>query len=392
MANRQISQTSRLVRGHTSTGSQQAEFVTALCVFFLVALFPLINFLGVGLGAATVLLISHQLATHAASQKTNQQALSVVKQDALASMSTGFANFLRLNPAGGYKNCGADLLIQATSFTGGGTQLYGPLPANAPSNVDATKNIYEYVVKTDFNVGPLISMARVPWIAAVPGLGRPFQISLTAARAAEFATGLAAASASKSKSANVLNINTFGNIVPAPPPAGPQPPNVGWRDPNIYAQIQAAGQTIVSQTVVTVVANQPWTNSNLPIGPGLQVWVDTRADGSWSGHPGVLPYTDANGLPSSMDSEVVGSGYALGDTLVYAAAPPCSLIGFVGNTPPLPPEYGGGLSTPGLFASGDTMLNYAPTTSGPIWLRMNDNANSNDLGQQTVRVIITQAG
>lgn len=101
-------------------GSQQPEFVLALSVFFLLALFPLINLLGVTMGAATVLFLSHQFATHAASQKTYQQALSVVHQDAMDSMSSGFANFLRMTPAGGYKNCGADLLIQATSLTGRG--------------------------------------------------------------------------------------------------------------------------------------------------------------------------------------------------------------------------------------------------------------------------------
>jgi hypothetical protein len=50
----------------------------------------------------------------------------------------------------------------------------------------------------------------------------------------------------------------------------------------------------------------------------------------------------------------------------------------------------GGITNPGFVAVGDTLENYVPATTGPVWLRNNDNTNSySDVGHQIVKLIGT---
>jgi hypothetical protein len=52
----------------------------------------------------------------------------------------------------------------------------------------------------------------------------------------------------------------------------------------------------------------------------------------------------------------------------------------------------GGITRPGLVAVGDTLLDFAPSTVGKVWLRNNDNTNHySDVGQ-IVKVIIATGG
>lgn len=161
-----------------------------------------------------------------------------------------------------------------------------------------------------------------------------------------------------------------------------------WRDPTIVAAISAAGETVVAQKIVTVAADAPWVETGLSIAPGQHLWADTRSDGKWSGNPKYFPYSDANGLP------VYPGAYR-----VDANAQVDSLIGFVGSAPVNAPEVSvgvsakpggpGGITNPGFVAVGDTLMNFAPSTTGPIWLRNNDNTNYySDVGRQIVKVII----
>ncbi len=163
-----------------------------------------------------------------------------------------------------------------------------------------------------------------------------------------------------------------------------------WRDPSIATSIDSAGQTIESQTVVTVPANAPWVSSGLSLTPGEHLWTDTRTDGRWSGNPALFPYSDAEGL----------STYP-GQYRVDAKAAVESLIGFVGSSPPTPPEVSvrvgaapggtGGITDQGYVEVGNTLLNFTPVTAGTIWFRNNDNTNYvSDVGRQFVKVLITR--
>ncbi len=162
-----------------------------------------------------------------------------------------------------------------------------------------------------------------------------------------------------------------------------------WRDPAIATAISAAGQTVLAQKVVTVAADAPWVDTGLSIAPGQHMWADTRSDGKWSGNPKYFPYSDANGLP------VYPGAYR-----VDANAQVDSLIGFIGGTPVNAPEVSvgvsaqpggpGGIANPGFVAVGDTLVNFAPSSTGRIWLRNNDNTNYySDVGRQIAKVIVT---
>jgi hypothetical protein len=162
-----------------------------------------------------------------------------------------------------------------------------------------------------------------------------------------------------------------------------------WRDLTMSASISSAGQTVISQKIVTVPANAPWVSTGLSIAPGNHLWTDTRSDGKWSGNPKYYPYSDANGL----------SLYQ-GQYRVDAKANVESLIGFIGGSPPRPREVSVGLSVPpggpggetnpGFFEAGNTLLNFAPPATGAVWLRNNDNTNYySDVGHQIVKVIVT---
>lgn len=161
-----------------------------------------------------------------------------------------------------------------------------------------------------------------------------------------------------------------------------------WRDPAIVSAIGAAGQTIVAQKVVTVPANAPWVDTGLSLASGEHFWADTRSDGKWSGNPRYFPYSDANGL------SVYPGAYR-----IDADAQVDSLIGFIGNDPVNAPEVSvgvsskpggpGGITNPGFVAVGDTLMNFAPSTTGKVWLRNNDNTNYySDVGHQIVKVIV----
>lgn len=165
-----------------------------------------------------------------------------------------------------------------------------------------------------------------------------------------------------------------------------------WRDPHISSSIGAAHQRVLSQKIVTVAADAPWVSTGLSIAPGEHLWTDTRTDGKWSGNPKYFPYSDANGL-----------AVYPGQYRVYAGAQVDSLIGFIGSPPLNAPEVSvsisaapggpGGLTNPGFVKLGNTLLNFAPQTSGPIWLRNNDNTNYySDVGKQIVKVILTTGG
>ncbi|HEY5194280.1 MAG TPA: hypothetical protein VIJ39_10480 [Solirubrobacteraceae bacterium] len=162
-----------------------------------------------------------------------------------------------------------------------------------------------------------------------------------------------------------------------------------WRDPAISATISSAHQAVTSQKIVTVPADAPWVNTGLSIAPGDHLWTDTRSDGKWSGNPKYFPYSDANGL----------SVYP-GQYRVDAKADVESLIGFIGSPPPTTKEVSvglsapsggaGGTNNPGFFEAGNTLLNFAPQTTGTIWLRNNDNTNYfSDVGKQIVKVMVT---
>jgi hypothetical protein len=181
----------------------------------------------------------------------------------------------------------------------------------------------------------------------------------------------------------VALLHRSGSRTEAPTNANtPSGAEAAWRDPAILTSISAAGQTVVSQKIVTVEVTAPWVNTGVSIASGQRLWTDTRSDGKWTGNPKFFPYSDANGLGPS----VYQNCWKIDDN-----APVESLIGFIGSSPTNVPEgCRGGTTDPGFVGVGNTLTNFVPQTAGTIWLRTNDNTNHiSNVGQQIVKVIVT---
>ena len=407
---------SRLFQMNAMRGrnGNMVEFPVALFILFSFALFPLINLIGIALGAGTVGLMTVQLASRASVQQTYAQALSSMLAESQRFSRSGFANFLKVKPIGGYQNCGANLYVQATNYNAGGTLTFGPNSAVSAS-IDPSSYVYEYSVQTTFAVGPFISMSNVPWISSVPGVGRAAQLKWSAARAVEYVNGVSAASAASSVD-NVPFIQ-LGSLPPASSSSGNGSPGTGspgWNNPTIYDQIAAAGQTIVAQNVFVVPGDSnTFTSSGITVTPNENVWIDTNAVGTWGVNSQTEGAYTANGTTPNGTSGVWDS-YLGTENNSGGMSGWLSLIGYMGGPPPpvnsgstgqsyedLPGNqvelvtvpYGRptGITYSGqFFQVGTTLTNYQITAPGPLNFIMNNQNNLNQgTGEQWVRIIVT---
>ena len=154
-----------------------------------------------------------------------------------------------------------------------------------PPPIDPTSNVYEYVVQTDCLVGPFVALNGIPWIKDIPGLGVPAELKWSAARVAN-ALGVAGvggtvASITGSSPAQVGPGNSSSTTVSVNGP--------GWNNPNLFEEIQAAGQTVVASDVLIVPGNAintpgappAFTTTSFSVDPSEKVWMDTQAVGQW---------------------------------------------------------------------------------------------------------------
>jgi hypothetical protein len=355
-----------------SKGTASAsEFAVSLCVLLLIFTFPIIDILAVVGGAAIGLLGSRQLAYEAAVQRRYSDSLSCMETSALNYAQTGFANFLHLQPVGGYRGCGGDLFIDSSNYVSGSNTRYGP-NTPVPPPIDTSANIYECTVTYTCQVGPLVDLGSVPWIGTVPGLGKPCVLSMTSSRAAEYPRGLEFPSSNIASAGGGSSVPfNFNSTVPFNSGTDAS----GWNNPQIYTMIKNAGETVADDEVVNVPANAnatspttpQWTNTGLIVGSAQKIWIDLRSDGVWS--DGSTGQFNANGTGrTAVTGPMVGQPTAL-------------LLGKIGSNAP--------------FVCGEVKLNYTVTgQSGPLYLMMNDNTNStgymDNTGNQMVRVIIAQ--
>jgi len=99
--------------------------------------------------------------------------------------SIGIAQLLKVNPIGGYLNSGADFYVVETNIYTGNAKYFGP--NSLPEQVDQTSNTYELCLKSKFNVGPVFNL---PFFAAVPGIGKPAELSFAVFKPIEHLTSL----------------------------------------------------------------------------------------------------------------------------------------------------------------------------------------------------------
>ena len=342
-----------------------AEFAPTLVVLFFIT-FPLINLLGVACGFSCAALAAWQGARQAAVSNALNKGLQAMAQEASRITDSGFGAFAKMKPIKGYSQSGADLYIRATNIYTGKTSTYGP-NSGVPAPIDTASNIYECSARATFDVGPLVPMSFVPGLKDVPGLGCPARFSVTWDRAAEHPEGLVEALQDPTLTGGSSDID-MGSLL-----ANQGGSNLvtglnqsGWNHPEIYDAIKAAGKEVIFDDVLQVDSKDfPWTDTGATYVPGDSLWIDFRAEGLWSASVATYGYYDASG-----DAE----GGAL--------------IGKVGGSAQASP-------TDPFFKVGVSCLNYQPSGSGKVYLRIEDeftdpNLFSDNDGLQSVRVIVAR--
>lgn len=354
-----------------------AEFAPVLFVLFFMLLLPCLNMIWLATAYVIIGLAANQFVSAAAVETTYDKALQAMRTCAVQFNGSPWTSFGGLSPIGGYSSTGSDLYLKSTNIASHAINELGP-NTPVPPPVDTTNNIWEYKTLARYRVTPLLNMASVPFIGSVPGLGAPVNLTFVAHKLVEHPEGLG------QLAGLVFSSQPNGSIRPqvGTGGGGVLPGGAAWYHPDIYELIAAAGQTIVSEDVLQVFANNgDWTDTGIDIKPGQKAWIDLRADGLWNNWP-AKPLSDADGSGSPRTFE----GMMLPDG---------ALVGEIGASP-LAPATPTSRSNPGgtPFEVGKFKLNLAPPNTGRLYLIQTDSDEPRDYfdnaGVQTVRVIITQ--
>jgi hypothetical protein len=167
-------------------GNSLAEFGPALWIFFLVILFPLFNLLQFICGVATVALIAAQSAQAMASAPDFNSGLTAGRAAATALAASGFGKFAHLTAVSPY---GVNFYIDTTNVNTNTQTVTGP-DTPLSTAIDTTNNLYQIEARCLYNVGPMIQMQGVIFLADIPLIGKPAQLSFSNQKAAEFPNGL----------------------------------------------------------------------------------------------------------------------------------------------------------------------------------------------------------
>ncbi len=178
-------------------GSGIAEFLPALFVFLFVIALPLINLLTFCMGYANVSLLGTQCAVDAANASSFPDALSKVQTRANSIVASPMGRFAKMVPIGGYLGCGVNVFTVETDINTNVVKEYGP-NTKMTAAYDPTNKIYEYVIRTNFNIGPFMSLGAIPWIGGIPMIGVPTPVSTAAHRAVEHSEAISLCPANQS--------------------------------------------------------------------------------------------------------------------------------------------------------------------------------------------------
>ena len=359
-----------------------AEFAPTIFVLVFIT-FPLINLMGAVTGYACATLAAWQAARRASVSYDIPHALEAMSNEVTAITASGFGSFARLEPINGFKDCGSDLYIEATDVYSGKTETYGP-NKGVPPPVDTASHVYEAMTKVTMNVGPAISMAAIPGLSNIQGLGKPAQFQIAWRRAIEHPDNMTAAT-QKALDGGTTAVQTGPLLANnGSNPATHYLDESGWNHPDIYDLIRDAGQQVVAEDVIQVRAdNAVWTSPGLEITPGEKLWIDYRADGVWNHCSPLENKPDCN-ADGDMDM-------GLSSTNGFPAA---AMIGKIGST---------------TMILGIEKQNFVPPATGPLSFMCNDGGNfgypgvlrdgtipadtlawQDNRGTMTVRVIITR--
>ena len=269
-------------RMRTSVGTI-TELPITLMVFFFSFLFPLIDLINISMASCSIYLTAQQTALRAAKQPDYATALSAFANEAKSLNQNPLIKFLKMNPVGGYQNCGSDLYIECSSFSqNSGTSIVGP---NKPLSgaVDTSTNVYEFVSQSTYDVPPLLNLSFLPMMRTIPGIGAPARLSFQSHKLIEHPNGLVAAVIPGTLSGGTSTIdldNPQGLNVPG---TLTDPFGSSWNNPMLYDKLDDLGLSVIDEAVLTISADNPdWTHTAVTAMPGDTIYVDYHADGQWT--------------------------------------------------------------------------------------------------------------
>jgi hypothetical protein len=364
-------------------------------VFFVLMFFivvPTIDLISMATGMASTMLLANSAVQRAATQTSYSNALNAMWSEAKSIQGSGLAQFVKLNPSGGYKGCGLDLYVEATDFRTKRITKFGP-NTPVPPPIDKSTFVYEDVAYANFEVGPFVSLGFFPFMGDVPGLGRPATLRFKATRAVESPDGLDDnVGSSLTAKSDVAPFDTSEAVTGNNPQANVA---TGWNYPGIYNLIAAAGQHVVSDNVIEVPGSADWVNSNVSANKSQTVWIDTHAVGQWGQVAGDVGFNSSFSAAGNVPGSQFYSTGGNPNWKIMVSAPGYALIGCMG--PPPPTVVAKNSPSANMFYVGPTLMNYPVTVPGPISFRINDSThtfyNSKGApyqGAQIVRIIVTR--
>lgn len=360
------------------------EFVLSIWILILFIVLPLINLSALGIGYATAMFLVHQCSTAATSQRVYEQARDNVRATSQRLLNSSFAKFSKMVPVGGLVNSGVDLYVDATEVATGRSTTFGPNTPVPKAKVDPATTVYEYRTQGCFEVGPILSMAPIPFFSYVPGLGKPATIRVSSHRTADYADGVSGEASGSLALQGPTNTTPDMTLSSATGGGGPSNnSNIlgDWNYPHIYSAIHNAGQEVIAEDVLQVPASASWVSTIIhPSAPNQQLWIDLRSEGSWSTQNGG-PTSDADGRFLRVAQDYVTSRNLTGWTFEPDGTATKTLGNLMGKLDD---------GTP--FNIGKLRLNFTPPGTGQLFLQINDDDGNltENTGVQTVRVILSQ--
>jgi len=161
-----------------------------LVVFVLLLLFPLINIFVFACGAAIVYFNASQTATIAANSTSHEAALGAIESAGKSLSSSDWLKAAKIQPIGGFANSGMDLFVVATEIKTSRTTI-GLANRSWPTKVDTDKMGYEYLLRSNVNVGPFLNLPVNSPLDGIPIVGKATPISMSFNRQIEHPDGLA---------------------------------------------------------------------------------------------------------------------------------------------------------------------------------------------------------
>lgn len=176
-----------------------AEFAPAFGILIL-ALFPLLDLLGLAMSVGTAQFIGSQAVQKAAVANSPSEAVDAMYQELDTMANSNFAKFANLSIDGAIvrPNLAPGMFFYASPNsrdfsttklyvvrTNIQTQVTEHASAPPPDQFDPNTYIYEYYGVTNFRIQPYINLSGIPGLNSIPGLGQPFTIKFAATRAVE---------------------------------------------------------------------------------------------------------------------------------------------------------------------------------------------------------------